>query len=357
MPFYNFRAWYINPLDFPKQGVLKEKMKFLVRFGILAPSSHNVQPWRFRIGENFIDLYADFSRRLKESDESGRMLYTALGCVTQNIKIAADYYGLNCHIQYDPRLENSLPEHVLRIQFEQDQGRETDRPHKGLFKAIQQRVSYRGTYIKKPIPQSFFTVVQTLQSDEYIKYDIITDENEKEEMARIIGEGMKHKMSQKEFRGELADWLRTNWTLKYDGMPGEGHGMSLLLSIIAPFVLRFIDVSDVEEKKAMRRVRGFPALCILHSRNDNAFLWVKTGEILEKFLLSIYASGMAASIMVAGIEAHEARIKMWEFLVRTHGNKEKFRPQMFFGFGFPEKSAPHSPRRPLSEVLYETSNH
>ena len=34
----------------------------IVRAGILAANPHNSQPWHFRIGEQTVDLYADYSR-------------------------------------------------------------------------------------------------------------------------------------------------------------------------------------------------------------------------------------------------------------------------------------------------------
>jgi hypothetical protein len=37
----------------------------LLRRAVLEPSSHNTQPWRFRISDAAIDLFADRSRRSK----------------------------------------------------------------------------------------------------------------------------------------------------------------------------------------------------------------------------------------------------------------------------------------------------
>ena len=42
-------VWNIKPERFPKKGTWKNKLKFLVRYGILAPSGHNSQPWKFMI--------------------------------------------------------------------------------------------------------------------------------------------------------------------------------------------------------------------------------------------------------------------------------------------------------------------
>jgi len=49
MKKYDFRvaSWQINEQDFPRGEDSTEKLKFLIRYAILAPSSHNTQPWKF----------------------------------------------------------------------------------------------------------------------------------------------------------------------------------------------------------------------------------------------------------------------------------------------------------------------
>jgi|HubBroStandDraft_6_1064221.scaffolds.fasta_scaffold910642_1 nitroreductase len=45
----NLAAWNIGRSDFPRNGTAAEKARFAVGYAILAPSSHNTQPWRFVI--------------------------------------------------------------------------------------------------------------------------------------------------------------------------------------------------------------------------------------------------------------------------------------------------------------------
>jgi nitroreductase len=59
---------------FPRNGTEEEKMLFLLNFAILAPSSHNSQPWLFKINKSkgdsksTINLYADPERTLHGID-------------------------------------------------------------------------------------------------------------------------------------------------------------------------------------------------------------------------------------------------------------------------------------------------
>ena len=54
------QAWNIAENQFPKEGTRNEQLKFLLNYAILAPSSHNTQPWLFKIvDDNMIELYAE----------------------------------------------------------------------------------------------------------------------------------------------------------------------------------------------------------------------------------------------------------------------------------------------------------
>lgn len=60
-----FQAWNVSESQFPKDGPKTEQLKFLLNYAILAPSSHNTQPWLFKIvDDNIIELYADRTRGL-----------------------------------------------------------------------------------------------------------------------------------------------------------------------------------------------------------------------------------------------------------------------------------------------------
>lgn len=39
----------INISDFPEKGSLEFQIKFVLNYAILAPSTHNSQPWLFKI--------------------------------------------------------------------------------------------------------------------------------------------------------------------------------------------------------------------------------------------------------------------------------------------------------------------
>ncbi|OKH30965.1 hypothetical protein NIES2101_41915 [Calothrix sp. HK-06] len=47
--FMKTDIWNVQETDFPATGTSEEKLKFILNYAILAPSSHNTQPWCFKI--------------------------------------------------------------------------------------------------------------------------------------------------------------------------------------------------------------------------------------------------------------------------------------------------------------------
>jgi nitroreductase len=53
-----------------------------------APSVHNTQPWRWRIGDGSIALLADEGRRLRATDQDGRDLMLSCGAALHHLRVA-----------------------------------------------------------------------------------------------------------------------------------------------------------------------------------------------------------------------------------------------------------------------------
>lgn len=71
-----------------------ENADFLLRHAILAPSSHNTQPWSFDVHDNRLEVHADLTRWLRVADADRRELHVSLGCAIENLVLAAEYVGL-----------------------------------------------------------------------------------------------------------------------------------------------------------------------------------------------------------------------------------------------------------------------
>src|SRR5215472_10587372 len=61
--------------------------RFLVTAAARAPSVHNTQPWRFRVGPDAIELWTDPRRKLR-ADSSGREMLISCGAALFGLRLA-----------------------------------------------------------------------------------------------------------------------------------------------------------------------------------------------------------------------------------------------------------------------------
>lgn len=72
-------VWNLDADEFLSMGDIEEQATFLLLYAILAPSSHNSQPWEFTVTGNEIAVGADESRWLEVADPEKRELYISVG--------------------------------------------------------------------------------------------------------------------------------------------------------------------------------------------------------------------------------------------------------------------------------------
>ena len=80
--------WNVSSADFPGDGDAEEKLAFLLRDAVLAPSGHNTQPWLFRVDGDAVDLYADRTQALPVVDPEDRELTISCGAALFNLRVA-----------------------------------------------------------------------------------------------------------------------------------------------------------------------------------------------------------------------------------------------------------------------------
>ena len=84
------------------RAVTRKAFRYMVSAGMAAPSGDNVQPWRFSLGENRIDIMLD--RIADQSFFNVRQAASLLACgaAVQNMVFAAGSLGLECRTEFFP---------------------------------------------------------------------------------------------------------------------------------------------------------------------------------------------------------------------------------------------------------------
>src|SRR5437868_6034681 len=93
-----FAAWALEPAaDFAALSP-EERLRHLAGWALLAPSTHNTVPVRFRLAEGALELRVDRQAVLPESDPAGRQAAISVGCAVQNAVLAAAAYGFAAEV-------------------------------------------------------------------------------------------------------------------------------------------------------------------------------------------------------------------------------------------------------------------
>ncbi|MCR4327904.1 MAG: hypothetical protein NUV53_00080 [Patescibacteria group bacterium] len=331
----NYRAWQVHPKDFPCDASWSEKLLFLVRFAILAPSSHNCQPWYFVVKEKKILLKPDFSRALPVSDIHNRHLYFALGCALENLLIAADYYGFKAHVSYFPDTDTAA---MVSFSGEQRIPSEYIRDH--LIFSIPRRMMNRAPYDRRMPNSSFFEIVRKL-SVPPLEFCIITNDIQKRTLTEILLSFRYRAFDDGEFREELSSYKRTNLTRKFLGMPGFTMGFNTPFSLIAPSLIRRMNVMRfIQNTDRKMLTMHTPVFIVVATHQEDEFHWLQSGKAAERMMLEAERSGIA----VAGSAMpHESGVFRDLFPSSVY-------PQLFFRVGHTSHTSGHSPRLPAERV-------
>ena len=83
---------------------------------VRAPSVHNTQPWRWRIRDDSVELYADWTRHLPWTDPDRRDLLISCGAALHHLRVALARQGLAVAVDRfpDPDHEGHLAAVTIR---------------------------------------------------------------------------------------------------------------------------------------------------------------------------------------------------------------------------------------------------
>jgi hypothetical protein len=335
--------WRVSAFHFPFYGDTTAKLAYCVRYAILAPSSHNSQPWRFFINRNRLELYADRTRALPVVDPDDRQLMISCGAALANLSIAIRHFGYQGDIELCPQ-----PNHADLIATI-GLGREHPATcqDKILLQTIPMRRTNRSAFENTPISRSLLRELQAICVSQGVALKATPDQDEKLAIATLVDEGDRRQMASPEFRAELAQWMRPVTAVSHDGMPCYVQNLPKVLDFAAPFMARLIRTFDMGGLTAARDAdlaNASAVLAVLSTASDAPADWLAVGMALQHILLTARAAGVWTSFLNQPVEVPELRTR----LAATTACSGI--PQVLLRLGYGRECEP-TPRRGLDEVL------
>jgi nitroreductase len=313
-------------------AMIDQMLPRFVDFAIKAPSSHNTQPWSFRIADDTIELRADRSRALPVNDPADRELTISCGAALFNLRIAAQSAGFDTVVERFP--EPSDADLVARVRFRPDGGAR-DRP---LFGAIDVRRTHRKVFLDRDPPEAVIQHLVVAAADEGAMLKVV-DEASRSPLATLVRDGDRLLFADRRWRRELARWMRSR-------RHGDGLTVAPLVGAVIRRVVTTFDVGASVAAKNEKLVRGAPVLAVLTTDGDSRLDWLAAGQALEHVLLAAAAEGMQASYLNQPCQVAVLRPRLRQLV--SDGSM----PQLVLRIGYPsDEGIEPTPRRPLEAVL------
>ena len=321
-------VWRIDAEAFPAEAPLAERARFLLRYAVLAPSSHNSQPWGFVVEDDTIEVHAVEERWLDVADKDKRELYISLGCAVENLCIAAERFGLDFEIAY----HDDTPPVVVRLQPDSDSSFD---PQLDLFDQITERSTNHHPFRDEPLGEPVREELLTCVVEDDVTLEMIDGSGGKDSLAELQAEADRLQMDDPDYRRELGHWI------------GIGAlGSSWLKARIGQAVVTHLDIGGSEAKKNSKLIQSAPVVGVLTTESDAPSARVKTGQLFERVALSATAEGVAVHPMSQILERPEMREELASLL-----DGDGSLPQHLFRLGYSQADQDHTPRWPLETFL------
>lgn len=324
----------------PFAGSQADLLARAVGFAVLAPSSHNTQPWLFDLRWNGLEIILDRSRVLPVADPGAREMVMSCGAALQNIRVALRYLGFAAKVKILPH--ESVPDVLARVEL--GGRRVRSKLNELLFAAIPGRHTSRAPYASTPVSARLVAAMRTAAELEGASLHQTTDAELRPIVADFIARGDRQQWVDRKFRQEHAAWLRPNTGPHRDGLPGYLFGMSNIVARIAPAVMRRMPLGRIQANHHRALALEAPLLVTLTTPGDTPRDWMAAGQALQLVLLVAAAHGISASFLNQPLQLPALRARF-----RARLGLSGF-PQVILRMGFAPPSLP-TLRRDVAAVL------
>jgi hypothetical protein len=310
----------------------------LVRYATLAPSSHNTQCWKYRLGQGSLSILPDYQRRCPVVDPDDHHLFVSLGCAAENCLQAAAAMGYHGELNLVEGANESLDISLINAQ----------RDRSPLFEAIPHRQSTRTEFDGQPLSNDELRLLQTAGTGQGVQVLLLTEKPAMEEILEFVVQGNTAQMRHPEFVSELKSWIRFNGrdaARTGDGLYAGSSGNPTLPAWLGSLMFDLFFTEKAENDKYARHVRSSAGIAVFVSERDDKRHWIEVGRAFQRFALQATALGVRTAHLNQPIEVVAYRPEFARAIGVTQG-----RPDLVIRFGRgPEM--PRSLRRPVPSVL------
>jgi nitroreductase len=317
---------------FPDADTIRSALSLAAR----APSVHNSQPWRWRVGERSLHLYSDPDLHLPHTDPDARDLLISCGAALNHCVVAFAALGWQSKVH---RLPNPDEQHRLAsIELYRYPADVVDIT---LAAAIPRRRTDRRYYSAWPLPQGDLALMGARAARAGVTLRRVDELNS---LKTIVSQAAMRHASDYDYLAELATWSGRRAAtagVPARNAPEPDPAATIPARAFAGPVLTQTPEVDPTKDNAVVIALGTAA--------DDDVSRLRAGEATSLVLLTATALGLASCPITEPLEIPETRAAV---RADVFGTDEY--PQMLLRIGWAPVNAdplPSTPRRALSEVV------
>jgi nitroreductase len=317
--------------QFPDTETLRTALSLATR----APSIHNSQPWRWKVGDKALHLYADVSRHLLHTDPDQRDLLISCGASLHHATVALAALGWQSKIRRFPSGSDS--DHLASIELTRYNPGNND---VSLAAAIPRRRTDRRLFSYWPVSHADIAMIgaRVARMGILLRYVEMSTE-----IRSVVAQSVLLHSQDGEYLAELATWSGRYASIA--GVPARSAPEPDYAALVPG---RHFAGPVLAQPPNVTADDDHGVLLALGTTEDDPLARLRAGEATSMALLTSTSFGLACCPVSEPLEIRETREA-----VRSEVFGANVYPQMILRIGWAPMNAdplPPTPRRPLDEV-------
>lgn len=318
--------------QFPDADTLRTVLTLATR----APSIHNTQPWRWRVGDTSLELFCQPDMQLHSTDPDGRDLLVSCGVALHHCVVALASMGWQAKVSRFPNPDD--PRHLATIEVAPQTPDQTDIT---LAAAIPRRRTDRRAYCSWPVARGDIALMAARAARCGV---MLRQVGALDRMKAIIAQAAWSHMSDDDYVREL-----TTWSGRYGSVAGVPARNAPAADPAAPIPGRLFAGPGLTPPPGVSPADDNAAILALGTEQDDRLARLRAGEATSVVLLTATAMGLACCPITEPLEIRETRDAVRADVFGSSGY-----PQMLLRVGWAPINSdplPSTPRRSLSQVV------
>lgn len=312
------------------------QVEYLIATAARAPSILNTQPWRFKVDQYSIELYADPDRKLRV-DPIGREMVISCGAALFGLRLAVRSLGYLPVVRLLP--DPSRLRLLARVSLAAAEAPTAS--ERRMLEALPHRHTHRGPFDAGPLPAGLLPGLQHDAQAEGATMALVDRALGYEKLADIMGAVSRRQDRDAQAQADMRQWTRDT-SAAADGVPADtfASGTSRHRGTLPQ--------RDFDLRRAIGQLTADgpppPATAVLLTAGDTRADWLCAGQALHRVLAHAASRSAFASIHTRPLEAAAIRALIRDRLSLPGA------PQMILQLGM-ARPAQLTARRPPPELL------